>query len=83
MKIATFNINNVNKRLANLLDWLRKSRPDVPCLQEVKTTDSEFPAEPDQKGGLRCCMARTEIMEWRGHSRTWPRTGFDADGIAW
>ena len=28
MKIATFNINNVNKRLANLLAWLRAAEPD-------------------------------------------------------
>ena len=26
MKIATFNINDVNKRLANLLDWLGEAR---------------------------------------------------------
>lgn len=25
MKIATININNVNKRLANLLGWLRRA----------------------------------------------------------
>jgi exodeoxyribonuclease-3 len=31
VKIATFNINNVNKRLENLLDWLRDARPDVAC----------------------------------------------------
>jgi hypothetical protein len=29
MKIATFNINNVNKRLANLLGWLEAAKPDV------------------------------------------------------
>ena len=34
MKIATFNINNVNKRLSNLRDWLRRGRPDVACLQD-------------------------------------------------
>ena len=32
MKIATFNINNVNKRLANLLDWLRTAKPDAETL---------------------------------------------------
>ena len=32
MKIATFNINNVNKRLANLVNWLREA-PDVVCLR--------------------------------------------------
>jgi exodeoxyribonuclease-3 len=43
MKIATFNINNINKRLENLLGWLRVARPDVVCLQELKATDREFP----------------------------------------
>jgi exodeoxyribonuclease-3 len=41
MRIATFNINNVNKRLANLLGWLRAFRPDVVALQELKA--AEFP----------------------------------------
>lgn len=44
MKIATFNINNINKRLDNLAGWLRASQPDVVCLQELKCTQSEFPA---------------------------------------
>ncbi len=43
MKIATFNINGVNRRLDNLLCWLRESRPDVACLQEIKCTNSGFP----------------------------------------
>jgi exodeoxyribonuclease-3 len=43
MKIATFNVNNVNKRLANLLAWLRAAKPDVVCLQELKAADREFP----------------------------------------
>jgi len=29
MKIATFNINNIKRRLPNLLDWLNASKPDV------------------------------------------------------
>jgi exodeoxyribonuclease-3 len=44
MRIATFNINNVNKRLANLLAWLEETQPDVVCLQELKSTDRDFPA---------------------------------------
>ena len=43
MKVATFNINNVNKRLGNLLDWLQAERPDVVCLQELKAEDAAFP----------------------------------------
>ena len=43
MRIATFNINNVNRRLPNLLDWLDEARPDVVCLQELKAEDRAFP----------------------------------------
>jgi len=45
MKIATFNINNINKRLANLLAWLAKAEPDVVCLQEIKSEQGAFPAQ--------------------------------------
>ena len=43
MKIATFNINNVNRRLPNLLAWLGEAKPDVVCLQELKAEDRAFP----------------------------------------
>ena len=43
MKIATFNVNNINKRLANVLGYLRAAKPDVVCLQELKAADREFP----------------------------------------
>src|SRR5207244_909125 len=45
MKIATFNINNINKRLDNLLTWLAKAKPDVVCLQELKAEQGAFPAQ--------------------------------------
>jgi exonuclease III len=44
VRIATFNINNVNRRLPNLLRWLAASSPDVVCLQELKCTDGDFRA---------------------------------------
>ena len=43
MKIATFNINNVTRRLDNLLAWLDEAKPDVVCLQELKARDIQFP----------------------------------------
>ncbi len=51
MKIATFNINNVNRRLPNLLHWLKAARPDVVCLQEFKATDADFPAAALKRAG--------------------------------
>ncbi len=60
MRIATFNINNVNKRLPNLLAWLRKAKPDVVCLQELKAPDRQFPQAAIGKAGYGAV--------WRGQA---------------
>jgi exodeoxyribonuclease-3 len=44
VKVATFNINDINKRLENLLAWLAKTQPEVVCLQELKAGQEAFPA---------------------------------------
>jgi len=61
MKIATFNINNIVRRLPNLLDWLTESAPDVVCLQELKAEDSAFPEAALEKAGYGAvwCGQRT------------------------
>jgi exodeoxyribonuclease-3 len=51
MKIATFNVNGVNSRLPRLLEWLDESRPDVACLQELKSPDANFPAAAIREAG--------------------------------
>ena len=51
LKIATFNVNNVVKRLAPLLAWLEKESPDIVCLQELKTADVGFPIGPIRQAG--------------------------------
>ena len=51
MKIATFNINNVNKRLPNLLAWLRAAKPDVVCLQELKAAQRDVPHAALERAG--------------------------------
>lgn len=51
MKVATFNINNINKRLPNLLAWLEEARPEVACLQELKCTDADFPQKAIARAG--------------------------------
>lgn len=43
MKISTYNVNSLRKRLPIVLDWLERYQPDVLCLQETKVQDSEFP----------------------------------------
>jgi exodeoxyribonuclease-3 len=51
MKVATFNVNGVKGRLPRLLEWLEEARPDVACLQEIKTGDATFPAKPIEAAG--------------------------------
>jgi len=51
MKIATYNVNGINSRLPRLLEWLESSRPDVACLQELKTAGETFPADAIRAAG--------------------------------
>ena len=44
MKIATWNVNGIRAREAQLCDWLDRDRPDVLCLQELKAEPSQIPA---------------------------------------
>ena len=44
MRIATYNVNGINGRLANLLGWLQEAAPDIVCLQELKAPDDKFPS---------------------------------------
>lgn len=43
VKIATYNVNSLRKRLPIVLDWLQRHQPDVMCLQETKVQDQDFP----------------------------------------
>lgn len=43
MYIATYNVNSINARLDNLLEWLKAEQPDVVLLQEIKTEFNNFP----------------------------------------
>src|SRR5881275_907516 len=51
LKLATFNINNIAKRLAVLLEWLAKASPDIVCLQEIKVPDTRFPLRQIEAAG--------------------------------
>jgi exodeoxyribonuclease-3 len=62
MKIATFNVNNINARLPNLLAWLKAAKPDVVCLQELKAAQDGFPARAIETAGYGAV--------WRGE-RSW------------
>ena len=73
VKIATFNINDVNKRLPNLLAWLSGARPNVVCLQELKATDNQFPVDQIREAGYEAI--------WHGQ-RSWNGVAILSRGVA-
>src|SRR5665213_1929372 len=56
MKIATYNVNSIRKRLPLVLDWLKQHQPDVLCLQETKVQDEEFPVSALRDAGYHSCF---------------------------
>ena len=72
MKIATYNINGINRRLPNLMAWLADAAPDVVCLQELKATDRQFPATALADAGYGAV--------WRGES-SWNGVAILARGM--
>jgi len=45
MKVATWNVNGIRARAAQLCEWVEQERPDVLCLQELKAEPSQIPEE--------------------------------------
>lgn len=43
MKIATWNVNGIRAREAQLCDWIERDRPDIVCLQELKAEPAQIP----------------------------------------
>ena len=64
MRVATWNINNVRKRLPQLLNWLAATEPDVVALQELKTETAAFPRAELEAAGYSCLVAGER--SWNG-----------------
>lgn len=62
MKIATYNVNGINGRLAVLLRWLNEAKPDIVCLQELKAPDEKFPLKAINDAGYS--------VKWHGQ-KSW------------
>lgn len=64
MRVATWNVNNVAKRLVLLLDWLERTRPDVVALQELKITAEAFPSDALREAGYESLVVGQRT--WNG-----------------
>jgi exodeoxyribonuclease-3 len=73
VKIATFNVNGINGRLAAVLDWLAEDAPEIACLQELKAPDERFPEAAIERAGYGAI--------WHGQAR-WNGVAILARGCA-
>ena len=57
LTIATWNVNSIKARLANVLEWLRANQPDIVLLQEIKCEAPAFPALEFEDLGYNIAVA--------------------------
>src|SRR5258708_13774436 len=54
LKIATWNVNGIRARQAQVQQWIERDRPDVVCLQEIKATSDQVPTALCEMEGYWC-----------------------------
>lgn len=54
MKVATWNVNGIRARAAQVQEWIARERPDVVCLQEIKAASDQIPAALCEMEGYWC-----------------------------
>jgi exodeoxyribonuclease III len=56
MKIATWNVNSINMRIHHVMEWVKQANPDILLLQELKTTEEQFPGMGIEELGYNMAM---------------------------
>jgi exodeoxyribonuclease-3 len=54
VKIATWNVNGIRARQAQVLEWIHRDQPDVICLQEIKASREQVPESLCQLSDYWC-----------------------------
>ncbi|MES2563568.1 MAG: exodeoxyribonuclease III [Pseudomonadota bacterium] len=57
MKIATWNVNGIRARQAQVCEWVAREQPDIVCLQELKAEPSQIPEQ---------CKLADYYVYWHG-----------------
>jgi exodeoxyribonuclease-3 len=57
VKIATWNVNSIRARHDIVCDWVKRTEPDILCMQETKVIDDDFPTDEFQLLGYGVAMA--------------------------
>lgn len=56
-KIASWNVNSLNVRLPQVLEWVAAESPDILALQETKLVDEKFPRAEIEAAGYKALFA--------------------------
>jgi exodeoxyribonuclease-3 len=56
-RLGSWNVNSIKVRLPQLLDWLASARPDVLCLQELKTEEAKYPRAELEAAGYASAVS--------------------------
>lgn len=56
LRVATWNVNSIRSRLQRLEAFLKRHQPDVVCLQELKCTEVDFPADAVRSFGYQALI---------------------------
>jgi exodeoxyribonuclease III len=54
VRVATWNVNGIRARQAQVQEWLERERPDVVCLQEIKAAIDQLPVWLCELEGYWC-----------------------------
>ena len=54
MRIATWNVNGIRARQAQVQEWVAREQPDVLCLQEIKAAQDQIPSALCEMEGYWC-----------------------------
>jgi len=67
MKIISYNINGIRAAIKKgFIDWLKKTSPDVVCLQEIKANVDQFDTAEFEKLGYYCFWFSAEKKGYSG-----------------
>jgi exodeoxyribonuclease-3 len=55
LKVATWNVNGLRAREAQLIEWLQSEKPDVVCMQEIKASREQLSETLCALPGYWCC----------------------------
>ena len=53
MKITSWNVNSVNARIEHLVKFIKKDQSEIYMLQELKSTDENYPYEEIESLGYK------------------------------